>query len=91
MKSIREFIRNEIRSILFEQTEEKMTVAKAKQIIRNELDKMGLSYKLKGSTTSFQDLARDSSIVITIVGWKPDPRFKDLKKIAHENGFILDA
>lgn len=71
--------------------EQSMTPSKAKKIIKNELEKLNLSYtKLSAKKTGFSDLARGEAIVVTIHGFKSNPKFNDLKKTAKENGIIID-
>ena len=69
-----------------------MTPHKAKKIIKDVLDANNLPYtKLTARTVSFQDLARDSALFVTVKGWKPSPKFDLLKQAARQNGFIVTA
>ncbi len=64
----------------------------AKKIIENELIRLKLPYtKLTARTINFHDLARGSAIFVKIWGWEPNPLFFELKKLASENGFILET
>lgn len=69
----------------------KITVHKAKKIIKAELDRRGLNYKLTARTISFVDLARASCVFVRIHGWKPNPMWSEIKKVAIENGFRIES
>lgn len=69
----------------------KMTPAKAKKLIEDELKKLGLPYeRITAKTISFQDLARDGKIFVKVHGWKPNPAGARLEQVARENGFKVD-
>lgn len=69
-----------------------MTTHKAKKIIKAELDKRKLPYsKLTARTISFTDLAREKCIFVKIHGWEPSKEWNDLKTVAVENGFRIEA
>lgn len=69
-----------------------ITPAAAKKIIVDKLNELKLPYeKVTAKTVGFTDLARDSMVFVTIHGWKPNPAMEELKKIAKENGFRVDA
>lgn len=69
-----------------------LTANDAKKIIQKELDSRGLSYtKLTARTIGFTDLARDSKIFVKIHGWKGDKSWDDIKKVAHDNHFCIEA
>ena len=64
-----------------------MTTTKAKKIIKSKLNEWGLDYKLTAKTISFADLARGSSIFVTVHGWKPNEKWNELEKLARDNNF----
>lgn len=69
-----------------------MKINEAKRIIKNELDRLNLPYdKITAQTISFSDLARDSCIFVSIHGWQPNPKWSDIKKLAKDNGFVVEA
>lgn len=69
-----------------------MTPSKAKQVIKAALDSKGLPYtKLTARTVGFSDLARDSSIFVKIHGWVPNPYWDELRGMAKQNGFCIEA
>jgi hypothetical protein len=69
---------------------DKITGHKAKKIISDKLAILGLpQYKLTAKTIDFTDLARESQLFVKINGWKPSPLWNDLKKVAKENGFMI--
>jgi len=68
-----------------------MTVNGAKKLLREYLNQEGLSYsKLTAKTVSLSDLARTSSVFVTVHGWKPGPAANDVKAFAHAGGFCVD-
>jgi hypothetical protein len=70
---------------------ENMTPNAAKKIIRAELEARKLPYtKLTAKTIGFVDLARDSKIFVSIHGWKPNPAWDELQRVAHSNGFCIE-
>lgn len=72
--------------------EYKIAPNKAKQLIKNELDRLNVSYtKLTARTVDFTDLTRDKSLFVKIHGWKPNLVWANLKKIAKDNGFFIEA
>ena len=69
-----------------------ITTKEAKKLIIDALNRMQLPYnKVTAKNIDFSDLARGNAIFVTIHGWNPSPKFKELEKIAHENNFIVDA
>lgn len=69
-----------------------MKPAEAKKLIKNKLDELGLSYtKLTARTVSFVDLTRESCIFVQVHGWRPDPSWDILTKLAKDNGFRIEA
>ena len=67
-----------------------MTASKAKKIIREKLNQLGLQYRLTAKTVSFSDLARGDCIFVKIHGWKPNPLWDELDKTAKQNGFCIE-
>ena len=69
-----------------------VTINDAKKIMKHELMTRGLAYtKLTGKTVDFSDLSRAREIFVCIHGWRPDPAWKELKEIAHNNGFFIET
>jgi len=69
-----------------------ITPNKAKAIIKAALEANNLPFdKLTAKTVDFTDLARAKPLFVTIHGWKPNPIFSTLQKIAKDNGFKLDV
>lgn len=69
---------------------DKITGNKAKKIIADKLETLGLpQYKLTAKTVDFTDLARGSKLFVKIHGWKPSPLWNDLQKVSKENGFMI--
>lgn len=69
-----------------------MTPNDAKRIVKQWLEANGKpAYRLTARTISFSDLTRSSSIFVTVHGWHPDPSWNDLKSLAHQNGFCVEA
>ena len=68
-----------------------ITIYEAKDIVREFLKKNFIGYdKLTGKVVSFSDLARASCIFVTIHGWKPSPKAKELDQLASEAGFRVE-
>lgn len=69
-----------------------MTPAQAKRLIKAKLDELKLPYtKLTAKTVNFTDLARASCVFVKVYGWKPDPAWDVLVKLAVDNGFRVEA
>jgi hypothetical protein len=69
---------------------DKITGNKAKKIIADKLETLGLpQYKLTAKTIDFTDLARASKLFVKINGWKPSPLWSDLQETAKANGFLI--
>jgi len=72
--------------------EKNISINQAKNLIKDELDRLNLSYiKLTARTIDFIDLARDKSLFIKVHGWKPNPLWSNLKQIAKDNNFFLES
>lgn len=65
--------------------------AKAKKILREELNKRGLDNKLSAKTVSFADLARCKRVFVRVHDWKPNPIWQELKLFSAENGFYIET
>lgn len=69
-----------------------MDAVQAKKIIEAKLNALGLSYaKLTARKVGFQDLARGDCVFVKVHGWKPDPLWDVLVKLAKANGFRVEA
>ena len=69
-----------------------MTIPQAKKIAKEFLDNNKLPYtKLSGKMVGFVDLARSSRIFIRVHGWKPNPKWAELKSLAKQNGFRVET
>jgi hypothetical protein len=69
-----------------------VTIPDAKTIVHDFLDKHELPYtRLSGKTVDFTDLARMRKIFIRIHGWLPNPIWAELKQLAQENDFCVEA
>lgn len=69
-----------------------ITITEAKKLIARELHSKNIGCdRLSGRTIGFSDLARGSAIFVKIHGWKPNPVWKDLQKVAHDNGFCIES
>jgi len=69
-----------------------MTNPQAKKLVREFLDKHNLPYtKVTARTVSFQDLARDSCIFVTVHGWQPSPLWNEMAALAHQGGFCVQT
>jgi len=56
------------------------TINEAKKIVKGVLEKHGFGDKaVTAKMVSFQDLARDECIEVTIYGWKPSGKALDIK------------
>ncbi len=65
---------------------------KARNIILHKMAEINVSCKVSAQTVGFSDLARGSSVFVTLHGWAGTPeQFRILKNEAHEHGFSLDA
>lgn len=70
---------------------ENATPANAKKLTAEKLSELGISYdSLSAKTVGFQDLARGSSVFVTVHGWKPNPAADTLKAFAKSNGFRIN-
>lgn len=80
-----------------------MTPQQAKNIIRAELERRGLSFeKLTARTIGFQDLARANCVFVKIHGWQanikrdveglpvPTTSWDELRQVAVSNGFRIE-
>lgn len=69
-----------------------MNTRQAKKLVRQWLEERGLPYdKLTAKDVSFSDLARASEVFVRIHGWEPNPAWTELKNLARENGFYVEA
>jgi hypothetical protein len=69
-----------------------ITTHRAKTIIREELERRGLAFaKLTARTVGFQDLARADCIFVQVHGWQPNPAWDELRSIAVQHGFRIEA
>lgn len=69
-----------------------ITIVAAKKITKKFLEENNLQYtKLTGKTVDFTDLARVRIIFVKVHGWKPDPQWAELKQLAIDNGFRVEA
>jgi hypothetical protein len=69
-----------------------MTPTAAKKIMAAAMSERGLSFdKLTARTVGFSDLARGQAIFVKVHGWKPNPAWDELRAIAAENGFRIEA
>lgn len=67
-----------------------MTTRQASKIIKDELDRLKLSYtKISARTVDFQDLARRSRIFVTVDGWEPNPIANNVSALALQHGFYV--
>jgi hypothetical protein len=72
--------------------EKPLMPSRAKEIIRQALVKLNLPpYKLTAKTVDFTDLARARMVFVRIHGWKPDPIYGELDRIARHNDFRIEA
>ena len=68
----------------------KITIHKAKKIIKEVLDTEGLNYtKVTAKTVNFSSL-RGSGIFVKIHGWTPNPSGSLVRKTAKDNGFFVE-
>ena len=68
------------------------TPADAKRIIEAALTARKLPFtKLTARTVGFQDLARADCIFVKIHGWTPNPVWEELKLIAKQHHFCIEA
>jgi hypothetical protein len=68
------------------------TTDSAKKIIKEVLEKEGLTYtRLTARTVSFSDLGRGDIVFVTIHGWQPNPKWNIIKKIAFDNKFCVEV
>ncbi len=67
-----------------------MTPAEAKKIVKAKLSEFGKEHKVTARTIGFVDLARDSCIFVKVHGWKPDPAWNELDRLAREHGFRVE-
>lgn len=73
-------------------TETRITKGKAKGLVSAFLDEHGLQYaRLSAKTVGFADLARGEAIFVCVHGWTPSPKWSELKQLARENGFFVEA
>jgi hypothetical protein len=69
-----------------------ITAHRAKTIIREELERRGLPFtKLTARTVGFQDLARADCIFVQVHGWQPSPVWDELRNVAVQHGFRIEA
>lgn len=68
-----------------------MTVSKAKKIIGEKLNQLGLQYRLTAKTVGFSNFARSDCIFVKIHGWKANPLWNELDKTAEQNGFCIET
>jgi len=83
-------VANELVKIAKELVGAGMTAAKAKKLLKAELDKRGLPYtKLTAKNVGFSDLARDECVFVTVHGWQPNPAASELEKLAKRDGYRI--
>jgi hypothetical protein len=69
-----------------------ITAAQAKAIVSAFLTEHNLPFaKLTAKRVSFVNLARDTCMFVKVHGWQPDPKWNDLRAIAKEHGFCVEA
>ena len=68
-----------------------MTPRQAKKILKAELDRLGLDYKLSARTTSFADLSRTSTVFVRVHGWRPGPTWSQLQAVAESHDFFIES
>jgi len=69
-----------------------MTPSNAKQIVKMALESRGLPFtKLTARTVNFSDLARGRCLFVAIHGWQPNPAWDEIKQVASDAGFCIEA
>jgi hypothetical protein len=65
---------------------------RAKVIVKQFLDDQQLPYtKLTARTIGFSDIARTNCLFVKIHGWQPNPLFDDIRQIAKDHSFRVEA
>jgi hypothetical protein len=66
--------------------------AACKKIMQQELVARNLPFtKLTARTIDFSDLARATCVFVKIYGWQPNPVWSELRAVAVQNGFRIEA
>lgn len=68
-----------------------MNTKEAKAIVKGWLNGKGMELKVTARTIDFTDLARMSKVFVKVHGWRPDPSWAELEKIAKDCGFCVEA
>ena len=68
-----------------------MKINEAKRIVKRWLLENNFNNRVSGKTIDFADLTRRECIFIKIHDWVGNPIWKELKELAHNNGFCVEA
>jgi hypothetical protein len=68
-----------------------MTPREASKAVKEELTRRGLPFtRVSARTVSFVDLARDSVVVVTVSGWKPNPVAAEILQFGRNHKICID-